>query len=85
MARWRRIEACQSPVWDTVLAMIAPGRRRPARRPPRRWSGPGRWVLAEEIRGPGDWQVPPARPGAQRLGVSSSITTSTPTSTTPPR
>jgi squalene-hopene/tetraprenyl-beta-curcumene cyclase len=52
----RRLEACQSPVWDTVLVMIGladaglspvdPALTRAAR-----------WVLGEEIRGPGDWQV----------------------------
>jgi squalene-hopene/tetraprenyl-beta-curcumene cyclase len=56
----RRLEACQSPVWDTVLVMIGladaglspvdPALTRAAR-----------WVLGEEIRGPGDWQV--RRPG----------------------
>jgi squalene-hopene/tetraprenyl-beta-curcumene cyclase len=60
----RRLEACQSPVWDTVLVMIAladsglppddPSLTRAAR-----------WVLDEEIRGPGDWQVrrPDLAPG----------------------
>src|SRR5262249_57080923 len=57
----RRLEACQSPVWDTVLAIIAladaglptdhPGLRAAAG-----------WVLDEEIHGPGDWQV-------RRLGL----------------
>jgi squalene-hopene/tetraprenyl-beta-curcumene cyclase len=52
----RRLEACQSPVWDTVLVMIGladaglspvdPALTRAAH-----------WVLGEEIRGPGDWQV----------------------------
>ncbi len=52
----RRIEACQSPVWDTVLAMIAladaglTGDHQVL-------AAAARWVLAEEIRGPGDWQV----------------------------
>jgi squalene-hopene/tetraprenyl-beta-curcumene cyclase len=52
----RRLEACQSPVWDTCLAVIAlvdSG------------VGPddtavqqaGRWLLGEEIRVPGDWTV----------------------------
>ncbi len=52
----RRLEACQSPVWDTCLAVIAlvdAG------------IGPddqalqhaGRWLLDEEIRVPGDWTV----------------------------
>ncbi len=60
----RRLEACQSPVWDTILTMIAladsglppddPSLTRAAR-----------WVLGEEIRGPGDWQVrrPDLAPG----------------------
>ena len=52
----RRFEACQSPVWDTVLAMIAlrdvgvPGDD------PSQVSAAD-FVLDEEIRGPGDWSV----------------------------
>jgi len=63
--RVRRLEACQSPVWDTVLAMIAladaglPGDH-PA------LVSAARWVLDEEIRGPGDWQV--RRPGLAPAG-----------------
>ncbi|HEY8482692.1 MAG TPA: squalene--hopene cyclase [Spirillospora sp.] len=54
--RGRRLEACQSPVWDTVLAMNALA---DAGTPP---GDPAlvraaRWVVGEEIRGPGDWQV----------------------------
>jgi squalene-hopene/tetraprenyl-beta-curcumene cyclase len=55
----RRLEACQSPVWDTALAAIAladaglpddhPALRRAAD-----------WLLAEEVRVRGDWAV--ARP-----------------------
>ncbi|HEY5361084.1 MAG TPA: squalene--hopene cyclase [Streptosporangiaceae bacterium] len=61
----RRIEACQSPVWDTVLAMIALG---DAGLPPDHPAlvRAGSWVLAEEIRGPGDWQV--RRPGIEPSG-----------------
>ncbi|NEA21838.1 squalene--hopene cyclase [Actinomadura bangladeshensis] len=54
--RGRRLEACQSPVWDTVLAMNAladaglnaghPALERAAE-----------WVIGEEVRGPGDWSV----------------------------
>jgi squalene-hopene/tetraprenyl-beta-curcumene cyclase len=60
----RRLEACQSPVWDTVLAMIGledaglePGH--PA------LVNAANWVLDEEIRQPGDWQVrrPHTAPG----------------------
>jgi squalene-hopene/tetraprenyl-beta-curcumene cyclase len=56
----RRMECCQSPVWDTVLAMTAladaglPAGHEALVRA-------GQWVLDEEIRGPGDWQV--RRPG----------------------
>ncbi|WP_131742279.1 squalene--hopene cyclase [Actinomadura roseirufa] len=52
----RRLEACQSPVWDTVLAMIALADAGvPAEHPAlARAAG---WVLGEEVQGPGDWQV----------------------------
>jgi len=52
----RRLEACQSPVWDTCLALTAlldsgypaddPGIRQAVE-----------WLLGEEIRVPGDWRV----------------------------
>jgi squalene-hopene/tetraprenyl-beta-curcumene cyclase len=55
----RRLEACQSPVWDTALALIAlsdaglssdhPALARAAH-----------WLLGEEVTVPGDWSV--ARP-----------------------
>ncbi|WP_412516382.1 squalene--hopene cyclase [Actinomadura madurae] len=60
----RRLEACQSPVWDTVLAVNAladagvppddPALLRAAR-----------WIVGEEVRGPGDWAVrrPDTPPG----------------------
>ena len=52
----RRLEACQSPVWDTVLTMIGLA---DAGLPPDHpaLTSAARWVLDEEIRGPGDWQV----------------------------
>ncbi len=60
----RRLEACQSPVWDTVLTMIALA---DAGLPPDHPAlvNSARWVLGEEIRGPGDWQVrrPDTAPG----------------------
>jgi squalene-hopene/tetraprenyl-beta-curcumene cyclase len=61
----RRIEACQSPVWDTVLAMVALG---DAGLPPDHpaLAQAARWVLEEEVRGPGDWQV--RRPGLEPSG-----------------
>ncbi|MEU6041502.1 squalene--hopene cyclase [Actinomadura sp. NPDC047616] len=52
----RRLEACQSPVWDTVLAVTAlADAGLPADHPALlRAAG---WVLDEEVRGPGDWSV----------------------------
>ena len=56
----RRLEACQSPVWDTVLTMIAlADAGLPADHPA--LVNAANWVLGEEVRGPGDWQV--RRPG----------------------
>jgi squalene-hopene/tetraprenyl-beta-curcumene cyclase len=60
----RRLEACQSPVWDTVLTMTALA---DAGLPPDHPAlvSSGEWVLREEIFGPGDWQVrrPHTAPG----------------------
>ncbi|HEX9065357.1 MAG TPA: squalene--hopene cyclase, partial [Streptosporangiaceae bacterium] len=61
----RRFEACQSPVWDTVLAMIALADAGLAPDHPALTSA-AEWVLDEEIRGPGDWQV--RRPGLTPAG-----------------
>jgi squalene-hopene/tetraprenyl-beta-curcumene cyclase len=61
----RRLEACQSPVWDTALAMVALGDAGVAPDDPALVSA-ARWLLAEEIRGPGDWQV--RRPGLTPSG-----------------
>jgi squalene-hopene/tetraprenyl-beta-curcumene cyclase len=60
----RRLEACQSPVWDTVLAMIAlADAGLPADHPA--LTRAADWLLEEEIVGPGDWQVrrPELSPG----------------------
>ncbi|WP_425452905.1 squalene--hopene cyclase [Prauserella flavalba] len=61
----RRLEACQSPVWDTALAIIA---LLDAGLPP---DDPALvratdWVLREEIRSDGDWSV--RRPGLTPSG-----------------
>ena len=60
----RRLEACQSPVWDTVLTMIGLADAGLPADDPSLTRG-ARWVLGEEIRGPGDWQVrrPAVAPG----------------------
>ncbi len=52
----RRLEACQSPVWDTVLSMIALADAG-ARPDDPALARAARWVLDEEMPGPGDWQV----------------------------
>ncbi len=64
----RRIEACQSPVWDTALAVVAladagvppddPSLRRA-----------GRWLVDEEITVPGDWIVRRPRSRSWGLGL----------------
>jgi squalene-hopene/tetraprenyl-beta-curcumene cyclase len=52
----RRLEACQSPVWDTALAVVAlsdaglPG-------DDERLVLAAEWLLGEEVTVPGDWQV----------------------------
>ncbi len=61
----RRLEACQSPVWDTVLAMVGLADAGLPADHPAVLSAAG-WVLDEEIRGPGDWQV--RRPGLAPAG-----------------
>ena len=59
-----RVEACQSPVWDTALAVLAlraagVPRHEPALR------RAGEWLLGEEVRARGDWAVrlPGVEPG----------------------
>ena len=58
----RRLEACQSPLWDTVLAMVALGDAGVAADDPV-MTRAADWVLDEETPGPGDWQV--RRPGTE--------------------
>jgi squalene-hopene/tetraprenyl-beta-curcumene cyclase len=58
--RSRRLEACQSPVWDTALAVLALADaglddRQPA------VARAAEWLLGEEVTAYGDWSV--ARPG----------------------
>jgi squalene-hopene/tetraprenyl-beta-curcumene cyclase len=52
----RRIEACQSPVWDTALAVIALADAGVPSDDPRLVSA-ARYLLAEEISVRGDWSV----------------------------
>ena len=66
----RRLEACQSPVWDTALAVIAlADAGRPADDPALRRAAT--WLVGEEITVPGDWSVrrPDAAPGWLGLRV----------------
>jgi squalene-hopene/tetraprenyl-beta-curcumene cyclase len=52
----RRLEACQSPVWDTALAMIALSDAGVAADDPALLRATD-WLLDEEVRLPGDWKV----------------------------
>jgi squalene-hopene/tetraprenyl-beta-curcumene cyclase len=60
----RRIEACQSPVWDTALAVVALADAGVAPDDPQLRRA-GRWLVCEEITVPGDWTVrrPDLAPG----------------------
>jgi squalene-hopene/tetraprenyl-beta-curcumene cyclase len=60
----RRLEACQSPVWDTALSVVAlSDAGLPAEHPA--LVRAGEWLLGEEVDEPGDWRVarPQLRPG----------------------
>src|SRR5665213_3938653 len=60
----RRLEACQSPVWDTALAMVAlADAGLPANDPALVRAAD--WVLSEQVPRDGDWAVrrPHLRPG----------------------
>ena len=51
-----RVQPCLSPVWDTALATIAlADARLPAGHPA--WSRSVQWLLAKEVREPGDWAI----------------------------
>jgi squalene-hopene/tetraprenyl-beta-curcumene cyclase len=59
-----RPEACQSPIWDTALAVLAlRAAGVPADDP--RLQAAGAWLLREEVRVPGDWAIrkPALAPG----------------------
>jgi squalene-hopene/tetraprenyl-beta-curcumene cyclase len=60
----RRLEACQSPVWDTALAVIALADAGVARDDPALVRAAD-WLLEQEIRVPGDWSLrrPRLEPG----------------------
>jgi squalene-hopene/tetraprenyl-beta-curcumene cyclase len=60
----RRLEACQSPVWDTALAIIALGDAGLAQDHPALLSAT-EWLLGEEVTELGDWSVrrPDLEPG----------------------
>ncbi len=54
--RGRRLEACQSPVWDTALAAVALGDAGVASGDPA-LERAARWLVDEEVRVAGDWAV----------------------------
>jgi squalene-hopene/tetraprenyl-beta-curcumene cyclase len=61
----RRLEACQSPVWDTALAVVAlSDAGLPAEHPA--LVRAGEWLLGEEVLATGDWHI--ARPGLKPGG-----------------
>ncbi len=62
--RSRRLEACQSPVWDTALSVVAlSDAGLPADHPA--LVRAARWLLDEEVTVPGDWRAarPSLKPG----------------------
>jgi squalene-hopene/tetraprenyl-beta-curcumene cyclase len=61
----RRLEACQSPVWDTALAMLALSDAGVAEDDEAMLAA-ARWLLAEEVTTRGDWSV--ARPALEAGG-----------------
>ena len=64
----RRLEACQSPVWDTALAMIALADAGLEVDHPAMLAA-ARWLLGEEVAERGDWSVSAARAARRRLGI----------------
>ncbi len=62
----RRLEACQSPVWDTVLVMVGAWPTRGCPPTTRPWPGPAALAARRGGPGPGDWQV--RRPGLEPGG-----------------
>jgi squalene-hopene/tetraprenyl-beta-curcumene cyclase len=61
----RRLEACQSPVWDTALALVALSDAGTPREHPA-LARAAQWLLGEEVRLRGDWAA--ARPELQPGG-----------------
>ncbi len=60
----RRLEACQSPVWDTALSVVALGEAELGRDHPALRAA-ARWLVGQEIAVEGDWRVrrPHLEPG----------------------
>ena len=79
----RRLEACQSPVWDTALAMIALSDAGVPSDDPALVKAAD-WLLGEEVRIKATGRSA-GRSSPRADGRSSSTTTTTRTSTTPPR
>ncbi len=63
-----RVQPCISPVWDTAIAMVSLAE---AGLDPSHPSlvAAERWVVSNQILGPGDWQVKNPERGARWLGV----------------
>jgi squalene-hopene/tetraprenyl-beta-curcumene cyclase len=60
-----RVQPCLSPVWDTAIAAISLADAHLPTDDPA-WERAVRWLLAKEIRAPGDWWI--RRPGVEPSG-----------------
>jgi squalene-hopene/tetraprenyl-beta-curcumene cyclase len=60
-----RVQPCLSPVWDTAIVAISLADAQLPDDDPA-WERAVRWLLAKEIREPGDWQI--RRPGVEPTG-----------------
>jgi squalene-hopene/tetraprenyl-beta-curcumene cyclase len=60
-----RLQPCLSPVWDTAIAAISLADAQLPNEDPA-WERAVRWLLAKEIREPGDWRI--RRPGVEPTG-----------------
>ncbi len=60
-----RVQPCLSPVWDTAIATISLADAGLPQHDPA-WRRSVEWLLAKEVRHPGDWQI--RRPGLEPTG-----------------
>jgi squalene-hopene/tetraprenyl-beta-curcumene cyclase len=53
----RHIQACESPVWDTLLTLMAMQDCEQDYRQSPSMQRAGEWILQQQVKAPGDWQV----------------------------